>query len=130
MSDNTDKNLGVIAPCVKIEANSDNTMLISMRVDSVSYIEDLDTDEYKLMIVSSLFKKILHPDFRPQILNDFKDNLRFYAVMEVPEGILEDTVLAGLVDKQDGILYRYNTDETKGLSRFVTEVKIKEEDNG
>jgi hypothetical protein len=120
---------GVISPAMAIERDEGN-MLMTLRVDSVNAIGDLDTDEFKMAIVSSMFKKVLHPDFRPALISELQDRIKFYVIMEIPEGLIEDTVLAGLCDRPNGVLFQYNTKKTEGLSQFVPQFKIKGEEDG
>jgi len=120
---------GVISPAMHVEAD-ENNMLITLRVDSVNCIGDLETDEFKMALVTSLFKKVLHPDFRPQLISELRDRIKFYTVMEIPEGLLEDTVLAGLCDSPDGITFKYSTEETSGMAKYATQVKVKEDGDG
>ena len=131
MSEDHEKNesdLGVISDAAKLEANEGH-VLVSMRVDSAVGLGDLDSDEYKFSLVASLFKKVMHPRFRPSVLQDLK-GVKFWLLLEVPEGVLEDTVLAGLADTENttgGFYFKYNTKKSTGLSKYATQVVVKKD---
>jgi hypothetical protein len=62
-----DKLSGVISPAIKIEADNGG-FIVTLRIDSLEFLKDeSSSDEYKFMLVASLFKHTLN-NFDPELL--------------------------------------------------------------
>jgi hypothetical protein len=117
----SDKFSGVISPAIKIEADGQG-YVATFRIDSLEFLKDESKDdEYKFVIVASLFKHTLE-DFDP---NSISKDLTYLCAELPKESFSKEIRLT--CDNNMGAYFEYNSEKVdeNDLTRYVPKVLIR-----
>jgi hypothetical protein len=116
-----DKLSGIISPAIKVEADGDG-FIVTLRIDSLEFLKDESSaDEYKFMLVASLFKHTLN-DLDPNFLKP--ENSYVFAEINKESFSKEIQITC---DNNMGAYFEYGAvnEPVDEMTRFVPKVVVR-----